>query len=180
MKNLFSNWLKRQTGVIDESGTNRLNYLLMKADYLSEKVQALELEKKQLMNDIISLQNSQSDYEVELGDIDRKVENVSSDVENGNFNYIWEKLDDVCSDVEGLEIPTGEDIRDIIQQETEDLYAEKDLRTPEDENETDSIRTMVVNIINDVIEHRIRTHSNSVWTKIDELVKDVLDKEAQV
>ena len=180
MKKSIFKLAKAPNGVIDESGTNRLNYLLMKADYLSDKVQALELEKKQLINDIISLQNSQSDYESELGDIDRKVENVSSDVENGNFNYIWEKLDDVCRDVEGLEIPTGEDIRDIIQQETEDLYAEKDLRTPEDENETDNIRTMVVNIINDVIEHRIRTHSNSVWTKIDELVKDVLDKEAQV
>lgn len=180
MRNLFSNWLKRQTGVIDEAGTNRLNYLIMKADYLSDKVQSLEMENKQLMNDIISLQNSQSDYETELGEIDRKVENVSSDVEDGNFNYIWEKLDEVCNNVDNLETPTEEDIRDLIQQETEDLYANKNLATPDDEDGVDNIRTMVVNIINDVIEHRIRTHSHSVWTKIDELVKDVLDKEAQV
>lgn len=180
MRDLFKNWLKRQTGAIDENGVDRLNYLTMKADYLSEKVQSLELENKQLMNDIISLQNSQSDYEEELGDIDRRVENVSNDVENGNFNYIWEKLDEVCDDMRDLEVPTSEDIREIIHQETEDLYDSMNRNSPEDDNEADNIRTMVVNIINDVIEHRIRTHSNKVWTKIEELVSDVLKEDASL
>ena len=168
MKESFSNWLKRQCGVMDDAGTDRLNYLIMKVDYLSDKVQTLEMEKKQLMSDIISLENTQSEYESELGNLERAIESVSSDVESGNFNYIWEKLDDVCDDVGSMEVPTTEDIRDIINQEMENIQNELSFFDAEEEGQLDNTQTTAVNtdVVESMIDTKIQQFADSLEIEV--------------
>jgi hypothetical protein len=168
MKGLFSKWLKRQCGVIDDAGTNRLNYLIMKVDYLSEKVVTLETEKKQLMSDIISLENTQSDYESELGNLERLIESLSNDVESGNFNYIWEKLDDVYEDVKSMEVPTMEDIRYIVGQEMENTPDESSLFDTEEEVQLDKGHTGAVNtdVVESMIDAKIQQFADSLEVEV--------------
>lgn len=181
MRNLFSDWLKRQCGIIDRNGDDMMNYLLMKVDYLSERVVYLESENKKLLSDIVDLnrdlENAKSDFKSDLEELDRSVDNIKSDVEMGNFNYIWEVLDELQRDYKDLEVPDESDIRDIIQRELDALEPEQAQLETED---ADNIRKMVVNTMSDLMEHRVRIHSHTIWKKIGTAVEEIIEEHTNI
>lgn len=143
MKNAVIRWIKGQLGLIIDD-TEMTSYWTLKIDYLSSMVQELQKENKKLLADIYHLENSidnvlqkANDNEEEISELEYKHDNLKDSFEEWNFDYMYEKIDELDRNFSDIEIPLESDIREVFYNEWEAIR-NKGAQSIEDEISTEN------------------------------------------
>lgn len=128
-------WIKEKLGLIDKDGVDRINYLLMKVDYLSTELKEAKEQVWKLERDVSSIYNVQVDTKHDVSMNEDAIDTIKSDIEEHSIGYLWEITDENKEFIKNLEVLDEYHVRDIIKQELEGL---KSTESAED-TEGDSI-----------------------------------------
>ncbi len=119
--NSIKYWIKEKLGLIDNNGIDRINYLLMKVDYLSTELNEAKEKILKLEQDISSIYNVQSDMRSNISINDDEIDSVKSSLEEHSLPYLWEIVDENKDFIKNLEVLDDYHVRDIVKQELEAL-----------------------------------------------------------
>ncbi len=133
--NSIKYWIKEKLGLIDKDGIDRINYLLMKVDYLSTELKEAKEQVWKLERDVSSIYNVQVDTKHDVSMNEDAIDTIKSDIEEHSIGYLWEITDENQEFIKNLEVLDEYHVRDIIKQELEGL---KSTESAED-TEGDSI-----------------------------------------
>lgn len=119
--NSIKYWIKERLGLIDKNGTDRINYLLMKVDYLSTELNEAKEKILNLERDLSSVYNVQSDLKTDISMNEDEIDSVKGSLEENSLPYLWEIVDENKDFIKNLEVLDDYHVRDIIKQELEAL-----------------------------------------------------------
>lgn len=119
--NSIKYWIKEKLGLIDNNGIDRINYLLMKVDYVSTELNEAKEKILNLERDLSSVYNVQSDLKTDISMNEDEIDSVKSSLEEHSLPYLWEIVDDNKDFIKNLEVLDDYHVRDIIKQELEAL-----------------------------------------------------------
>ena len=171
----MKNWIKKQLGLVDTDGVEMVNYLLMKVDYLSSRVNELENERKRTLKDLIRLDETVDENTKNLVDFERKVRDLKDEIVDTNFGYMWEKIDELETDLGDLEIPTNDDIRDVVSSELDELTrGSQELNSNEED-----LRKMILSSANDLIEYKIARNNYETWSQLKACAQIILEDHSE-
>jgi len=171
----MKNWIKKQLGLVDTDGVEMVNYLLMKVDYLSSRVNELENERKRTLKDLIRLDETVDENTKNLVDFERKVRDLKDEIVDTNFGYMWEKIDELATDLGDLEIPTNDDIRDVVSSELDELTrGSQELNSNEED-----LRKMILSSANDLIEYKIARNNYETWSQLKACAQIILEDHSE-
>ena len=88
--NRIKYWIKEKIGLIDKNGVDRMNYLLMKVDYLSTELNEAKEKILKLEQDISSVYNVQSDLKTDISMNEDEIDSVKSNIEEHSLPYLRE------------------------------------------------------------------------------------------
>lgn len=114
-------WIKEKLGLIDKDGVDRINYLLMKVDYLSTELKEAKEQVWKLERDVSSIYNVQVDTKHDVSMNEDAIDTIKSDIEEHSIGYLWEITDENKEFIKNLEVLDEYHVRDIIKQELEGL-----------------------------------------------------------
>lgn len=113
--------IKEKLGLIDTNGVDRINYLLMKVDYLSTELNEAKEKVLKLERDVSSIYNAQSDLKTDISMNEDEIDSVKGSLEEHSLPYLWEIVDDNKDFIKNLEVLDDYHVRDIVKQELEAL-----------------------------------------------------------
>ena len=119
--NSIKYWIKERLGLIDKNGIDRINYLLMKVDYLSTELNEAKEKILNLERDLSSVYNVQSDLKTDISMNEDEIDSVKGSLEENSLPYLWEIVDENKDFIKNLEVLDDYHVRDIIKQELEAL-----------------------------------------------------------
>lgn len=119
--NSIKYWIKERLGLIDKNGIDRINYLLMKVDYLSTELNEAKEKILNLERDLSSVYNVQSDLKTDISTNEDEIDSVKGSLEENSLPYLWEIVDENKDFIKNLEVLDDYHVRDIIKQELEAL-----------------------------------------------------------
>ena len=124
--NSINYWIKKKLGLIDKGGVNRINYLLMKVDYLSTELHEAKEQIFKLEKDVSGIHDEQHETRETVSNNEYEIDSVKSDLENHNIPYLWEIVDNNKDYIKNLEVPDEYNIREIIKLELDALKGTND------------------------------------------------------
>ena len=130
--NRIKYWIKEKIGLIDKNGVDRVNYLLMKVDYLSTELNEAKEKILKLEQDMSSIYNVQSDMKTDISMNEDEIDSVKSNIEEHSLSYLWEIVDENKDFIKNLEVLDDYHVRDIIRQELEALKTTEDAGVTEE------------------------------------------------
>lgn len=156
-------WIKEKLGLIDKGGVDRINYLLMKVDYLSTELNEAKGQILSLEKDISGIHNEQFDIKETVNTNEYDIDNLKSDLENHNIPYLWEITDENKSFIRDIEIPDEYHIREIIKLELDALKSTND---PEQISGADSLSNE--RLITAIVRSEIAQYNKFIVEALDE------------
>lgn len=132
--NSIKYWIKEKLGLIDKDGIDKINYLLMKVDYLTTELNEAKEQVLKLERDVSSIYNVQVDIKHDVSMNEDAVDTLRSDVEEHSIGYLWEITDENKEFIKNLEVLDEYHVRDIIKQELEGLKSTESVGETEENN----------------------------------------------
>lgn len=143
--NSIKYWIKGKIGLIDNNGIDRMNYLLMKVDYLSTELNEAKEKILKLEQDISSIYNVQSDMRSNISMNEDEIDSIKSSLEEHSLPYLWEIVDENKDFIKNLEVLDDYHVRDIVNQELEALKSSEGVGVTEgDSVSTERLITAIV------------------------------------
>lgn len=127
-------WIKEKIGLIDKNGVDRMNYLLMKVDYLSTELNEAKEKILKLEQDISSIYDSQSYIRTDVSMNEDEIDSIKGSLEEHSLPYLWEIVDENKDFIKNLEVLDENHIRDIIKQELEALQSTEGIEMVEEDS----------------------------------------------
>ena len=132
--NRIKYWIKEKIGLIDKNGVDRMNYLLMKVDYLSTELNEAKEKILKLEQDISSIYNVQSDMKTDISMNEDEIDTIKGSLEEHSLPYLWEIVDENKDFIKNLEVLDEYHVRDIINQELEALQSTEGIEATEEDS----------------------------------------------
>ena len=132
--NRIKYWIKESIGLIDKNGVDRMNYLLMKVDYLSTELNEAKEKILKLEQDISSIYNVQSDMRTDISMNEDEIDTIKGSLEEHSLPYLWEIVDENKDFIKNLEVLDEYHVRDIIKQELEALQSAEGMEVTEEDS----------------------------------------------
>jgi hypothetical protein len=126
--------IKEKLGLIDKNGVDRMNYLLMKVDYLSTELNEAKEKILKLEQDISSIYNVQSDLKTDVSMNEDEIDSIKGSLEEHSLPYLWEIVDENKDFIKNLEVLDENHIREIIKQELEALQSTEGIEMVEEDS----------------------------------------------
>jgi chromosome segregation ATPase len=126
-------WIKEKIGLIDKNGVDRMNYLLMKVDYLSTELNEAKEKILKLEQDMSSIYNVQSDMKTDISMNEDEIDTIKGSLEEHSLPYLWEIVDENKDFIKNLEVLDEHHVRDIINQELEALQSTEGIEATEED-----------------------------------------------
>ena len=143
--NSIKYWIKGKIGLIDNNGIDRMNYLLMKVDYLSTELNEAKEKILKLEQDISSIYNVQSDMRSNISMNEDEIDLIKGNLEEHSLPYLWEIVDENKDFIKNLEVLDDYHVRDIVNQELEALKSSEGVGVTEgDSVSTERLITAIV------------------------------------
>ena len=137
--------IKEKLGLIDKNGVDRMNYLLMKVDYLSTELNEAKEKILKLEQDISSIYDSQSYIRTDVSMNEDEIDSIKSSLEEHSLPYLWEIVDENKDFIKNLEVLDDYHVRDIVNQELEALKSTEGVGVTEgDSVSTERLITAIV------------------------------------
>ena len=127
-------WIKEKIGLIDKNGVDRMNYLLMKVDYLSTELNEAKEKILKLEQDMSSIYNVQSDMKTDISMNEDEIDTIKGNLEEHSLPYLWEIVDENKDFIKNLEVLDEHHVRDIINQELEALQSTEGIEATEEDS----------------------------------------------
>lgn len=124
--NSIKNWIKERLDIIDNTGVDRMNYLLMKVDYLSTELKEAKEKIECLDEEMKSIYDRHESLSRDVSIIEETTDNLESDIQNHNLGFMWEVIDENKENLSEIEVPTEHDIREIVKMELDELKADSE------------------------------------------------------
>ena len=132
--NRIKYWIKEKIGLIDKNGVDRMNYLLMKVDYLSTELNEAKEKILKLEQDMSSIYNVQSDMKTDISMNEDEIDTIKGSLEEHSLPYLWEIVDENKDFIKNLEVLDEYHVRDIINQELEALQSTEGIEATEEDS----------------------------------------------
>ena len=132
--NSIKYWIKERLGLIDKNGIDRINYLLMKVDYLSTELNEAKEKILNLERDLSSVYNVQSDLKTDISMNEDEIDSIKGSLEEHSLPYLWEIVDDNKDFIKNLEVLDNYHVRDIVKQELEALKSIEGVEVAEEDS----------------------------------------------
>ena len=132
--NRIKYWIKEKIGLIDKNGVDRMNYLLMKVDYLSTELNEAKEKILKLEQDMSSIYNVQSDMKTDISMNEDEIDTIKGSLEEHSLPYLWEIVDENKDFIKNLEVLDEHHVRDIINQELEALQSTEGIEATEEDS----------------------------------------------
>lgn len=132
--NRIKYWIKESIGLIDKNGVDRMNYLLMKVDYLSTELNEAKEKILKLEQDISSIYDSQSYIRTDVSMNEDEIDSIKGSLEEHSLPYLWEIVDENKDFIKNLEVLDEYHVRDIINQELEALQSTEGIEATEEDS----------------------------------------------
>ena len=143
--NSIKYWIKEKIGLIDNNGIDRINYLLMKVDYLSTELNEAKEKILKLEQDISSIYNVQSNMRSDISMNEDEIDLIKGNLEEHSLPYLWEIVDENKDFIKNLEVLDDYHVRDIVNQELEALKSSEGVGVTEgDSVSTERLITAIV------------------------------------
>ncbi len=143
--NSIKYWIKGKIGLIDNNGIDRMNYLLMKVDYLSTELNEAKEKILKLEQDISSIYNVQSNMRSDISMNEDEIDLIKGNLEEHSLPYLWEIVDENKDFIKNLEVLDDYHVRDIVNQELEALKSSEGVGVTEgDSVSTERLITAIV------------------------------------
>ncbi len=143
--NSIKYWIKEKIGLIDNNGIDRINYLLMKVDYLSTELNEAKEKILKLEQDISSIYNVQSNMRSDISMNEDEIDLIKGNLEEHSLPYLWEIVDENKDFIKNLEVLDDYHVRDIVNQELEALKSTEGVGVTEgDSVSTERLITAIV------------------------------------
>lgn len=126
--------IKEKLGLIDKNGVDRMNYLLMKVDYLSTELNEAKEKILNLERDLSSVYNVQSDLKTDISMNEDEIDSIKGSLEEHSLPYLWEIVDDNKDFIKNLEVLDNYHVRDIVKQELEALKSIEGVEVAEEDS----------------------------------------------
>ena len=132
--NRIKYWIKEKIGLIDKNGVDRMNYLLMKVDYLSTELNEAKEKILKLEQDMSSIYNVQSDMKTDISMNEDEIDTIKGSLEEHSLPYLWEIVDENKDFIKNLEVLDDYHVRDIVKQELEALKSTEGIEATEEDS----------------------------------------------